>query len=129
MFGLLQKLVNMFDWKNFFLCIVAIVIWSLVLAGLLAVVNLAGCKTYEPTVWNDKLPPECNMTLNTYKLYYSTADKSATVPASDYCYKKLHRIYCQEEVYGLDKDNRPNPVDYGNPVKYRDYSQCLTEVR
>lgn len=88
-----------------------------------------GCKTFEPTVWEDKLPPECNMSLNTYKLYYNTSDKSATVPSSDFCFKVLQKLRCQEEVYGLDNNGKLNPVDYNNPGKYRDYVQCKEEIK
>jgi hypothetical protein len=82
-----------------------------------------GCKTYEPVPWNDKLTPQCNMTLNTYKLYYSAGDKSATVPDAIYCYKSLHREECRKEVYG------EKAVDYNDPVKYRNYTQCLAELK
>jgi hypothetical protein len=129
MFAVIMKFVNLFDWKKIFLILLSIMIGVFVLAGLMAVANITGCKTYEPVTWNDKLPPDCNMTLNTYKLYYGSTDKSATVPDATYCYKKLHRLFCQEEIYGRDKDGKILPVDYDNAKKFRDYTQCKDEIR
>lgn len=109
--------------------LIIMVIWLLIVAGVFSIINLSGCKTFEPTVWNDQLPPECNMSLNTYKLYYGSADKSAAVPSSDFCYKVLQRLRCQCEVFGVDKEGKPLPVDYNNASKYRDYAQCRDEIR
>ncbi len=86
------------------------------------------CQTFKP-IWIKELPAECNMCLNTYKIYYSTKDKSATVPAYDYCIKKLHRKSCQAEVFGVDDKGEPLSVNYDDPKLYRSYTQCLSELR
>lgn len=103
--------------------------WLLVGAFMLSS-GLIGCKTYEP-IWIKQLPPECNMSLNSYKLYYDSKDKSATVIPSDYCYKKLHRMNCQAEFFGFKDVNTGelNPVDYDNPKLFRNYSQCMSELK
>ena len=62
--------------------------------------------------------------------HLETKDKSATVPSSDFCFKKLHRLFCQGEVFGYKEDGKtPKPVDYNNPSKYRDYEQCKAELK
>lgn len=97
----------------------------------LAIVLLFGgliCCTFRP-IWIKELPPDCNMTLNTYRMYYDSKDKSGAVPAADYCYKKLHRLACQKEVFGYDENGKPNPVDYADTAKYRNYTQCLSELK
>lgn len=99
-----------------------------------AVFFLSSCtlfqKEYAPTVWEKNLPPECNMSLNAYKLYYNSNDKSATVPPSDFCFKKLHRLFCQEEVFGRNIETGIlNPVDYENNKLYRNYEQCKAELK
>lgn len=86
------------------------------------------CKSFEP-VWIKDLPPECNMSLNMMKLYYDSKDKSGAIPGTELCYKKLHRLNCQVETFGWRDDGVPNPVDYGDPKKYRDFSQCLAELK
>ncbi|PKL40758.1 MAG: hypothetical protein CVV44_03890 [Spirochaetae bacterium HGW-Spirochaetae-1] len=86
------------------------------------------CKSFDP-IWIEELPAECNMSLNAYKLYYQAKDKSATVPPSEACYKKLHRIYCQGEAFGISEDGKANPVDYQDAVKYRNYEQCRSELK
>jgi hypothetical protein len=96
---------------------------------IIVVISLVCCKTQFKPIWEDRLPAECNMTLNTYRLYYNSADKSAVMPSSDFCYKKLHRLFCQGEVYGYDEKGNPNPVDYNDSKKYRDYSQCMSELK
>ena len=108
--------INLQAFASLFMIVLLIVLICLVAL-------FAGCKTYEPVPWNDKLPPQCNMALNTYKLYYSSPDKSATVPDATYCYKALHREECRLEVYG------DAPVDYNDATKYRNYTQCLAELR
>jgi len=88
-----------------------------------------GCKTFEP-IWLDELPAECNMSLNAYRMYYQSADKSAVMPSTDFCFKKIHRLFCQEEVFGYKPDGKTlNPVDYQNPVLYRNYEQCRSELK
>jgi len=86
------------------------------------------CNTFKP-IWIEELPPECNMYLNVNKMYYSAKDKSATVPAYDYCIKKLHRKSCQAEVFGVDDKGEPLSVNYDDPKLYRSYTQCLAELR
>ena len=108
--------------KVLFICIVVIFL------TLSAPAIITGCRTYKP-VWIDELPDECNMTLNAYKIYYNTEDKSATVGLTDACLKKLHREYCRVEVFGVDLDGNPNPVDYNDVIKYRNFSQCLAEIK
>jgi len=89
--------------------------------------TVQGCKTFEP-IWVDKLPAECNMSLNAMRLYYATSDKSGTVPPVDACYRCLNRLRCQAEVFGLNDKGEPNPVIYtGN--KYRDFEQCRSELK
>lgn len=86
------------------------------------------CNTFEP-VWKDELPAECNMCLNTYKMYYSAKEKSGAVPAYDYCIKKLHRINCQAEVFGYNENGKPNPVNYDDLKAYNNFMKCLLELK
>lgn len=119
----------MFNW--FRLVRIAVLIVVIVVLVVLYIALLgAGCKTYEP-VWEPKLTAECNMALNTYKLYFESKDKSAVMPTMEYCYKSLHRRCCQEEVFGRSRDSPGmlNPVDYTDTIKYRNYSQCLNELK
>jgi hypothetical protein len=91
-------------------------------------ISLTCCMSFKP-IWKAELPAECNLCLNTYKMYYDSKDKSATVPAYDYCIKKLHRLSCQTEVFGVDDKGKPNPVLYEDAKLYRAYSQCLSELK
>ena len=86
------------------------------------------CQTFKP-IWIKELPSECNMSLNTYRMYFDSKDKSGSVPAFDYCIKKLHRQSCQAEVFGVDAIGKPNPVLYDDTKLYRNYSQCLQELK
>jgi hypothetical protein len=86
------------------------------------------CNTFKP-IWNDQLPAECNMCLNVYKMYYKTEDKSAIVPMTEACVKKLHRDNCQAEVFGVNEKGEPNPVIYDDAKLYRNYTQCLSELK
>ena len=86
------------------------------------------CTTFKP-IWIEDLPDECNMSLNTYKMYYNSKDKSGSVPSYDYCIKKLHRLSCQTEVFGIDENGKINPVLYDDAKLYRNYSQCLNELK
>ena len=108
-----------------------IIVFLFLLSIVLIMIICQGCikAEYRPTVWEDKLPPECNMALNTYKLFYDSKDKSATVPPSDYCYKVIQRNDCRAEIYGVTPEGKPGPVDYENPKLYRAYTQCLNEKR
>jgi len=69
------------------------------------------------------------MSLNAMRLYYNSKDKSATVPSLTACYKKIHRLFCQGEVFGFNKAGKPNPVNYQDSVKYRNYEQCKSELK
>lgn len=91
-------------------------------AAIVMVTILLSCKTFTP-IWIDKLPPECNMSLNAIKLYYGSTDKSGAVPSMILCYKCLARTACKKEIFG------DGPVDYNNASKIRDYNQCLTELQ
>ncbi len=86
------------------------------------------CCSFKP-IWNDKLPPECNMSLNAMQIYHKSADKSGSVPSTEACYKCLHRLRCQAEVFGVNDKGEPKPVDYGDAVKYRNYEQCRSELK
>ena len=110
------------DYKGLLIIVVSAVV------VFVSVLLFVAC-SFRPTVWEENLPAECNMTLNTYKLYYSSKDKSATVPGADFCYKKLHRLYCQEEVFGRNAYGGINAVDYNDSVRYRNYSQCMSEIK
>ena len=116
-----------FNFWRILILVFYIIIWSTLIFNVTML--FSGCKTFEP-IWDERLPAECNMSLNTYKLFYETKDKSATVPSSDYCFKKLHRLFCQGEVFGYKEDGKtPKPVDYNNSSKYRDYEQCKAELK
>jgi len=91
-------------------------------------ISLTCCMSFKP-IWIEKLPDECNMCLNTFEMYYNSKEKSGVAPAYDYCIKKLHRINCQTEVFGTDEKGKPNPVLYDDPKLYRNYSQCLAELK
>lgn len=106
-----------------------IVLTAFVIALVLTVLfALPGCKSFSP-IWLDKLPAECNMSLNAMRLHYSSADKAGTSPSLEACYKCLHRIRCQAEVFGVDDKGLPLPVDYNNASKYRNYEQCRSELK
>jgi hypothetical protein len=110
--------------KIVLLIVLAVASTVLVVAVIFA---LPGCQTFKP-IWMAELPAECNMCLNAMRLYYSSADKSGAVPAVDSCYRCLHRIRCQVEVFGIDEKGLPRPVEYAGP-KYRDYAQCRDELK
>lgn len=112
------------DWKTI---VFGLMVWLIAIA-VSTIVLLSGCKTYEP-IWVKELPPTCNMTLNTYRLYYDSNDKSATVPSSEACNKLMVKLMCQEMHFGLDANGKLNPVDYGNSEKYRAYEQCRSELK
>src|SRR4030042_5834049 len=86
------------------------------------------CNTFQP-IWQDDLPAECNMTLNVYRMYYKTEDKSAIVPMTEACVKKLHRLSCQAEIFGIDEEGKSNPVLYDDAKLYRNYNECLKELK
>ena len=116
-----------FNFWRILVLVFCIFVWSALIFSVTML--FSGCKTFEP-IWDERLPAECNMSLNTYKLFYETKDKSATVPSSDFCFKKLHRLFCQGEVFGYKEDGKtPKPVDYNNSSKYRDYEQCKAELK
>jgi hypothetical protein len=108
--------------KNLFILILIVVLLTLMS------ITLICCTTFKP-IWEKELPAECNMTLNVYKMYYKTEDKSAIVPMTEACVKKLHRQSCQAEIFGADKDGNPNPVLYDDSKLYRNYTQCLSELK
>lgn len=87
-----------------------------------------GCCSFKP-YWNDKLPEECNMTLNAMQLYYKSVDKSGSVPSIDACYRCLNRIRCQREIFGVNEKGELNPVNYNDAIKYRNYEQCRSELK
>jgi hypothetical protein len=105
-----------------------IVKWAVISCLGFLLISAFLCCSFRP-YWNDKLPAECNMSMNMLKAYYGSKDKSAVMPATDFCYKKLHRLSCQGEVFGFDEKGNPNAVDYTDAAKYRNYSQCLAELK
>jgi hypothetical protein len=108
-----------------------IIVFFFILSVLLIMILCQGCikPEYRPTVWEKNLPAECNMALNTYKLFYDSKDKSGTVPPSEYCYKVIQRNDCRAEIFGVKPDGSPASVDYENSKLYRAYTQCLSEKR
>jgi hypothetical protein len=104
------------------------IIAALIVVILIVVSSVLFCCSFRP-IWIKDIPDECNMSLNVYKMYYKTADKSAIVPITDACVKKLHRLYCQSEVFGIDESGKPRPVLYDDPKLYRNYGQCLSEIK
>ncbi len=90
--------------------------------------SFIACKTFKP-IWIDQLPSECNMTLNSIKLYYGSKDKSGAVQSIILCNKKLHRLSCREQHYGAFENGEPKPVDYENFDKYKAYNSCMNELR
>lgn len=109
--------------KKYYIIAAVLILVIFVLSGVFLC-----CNTFKP-IWIEKLPAECNMCLNTYEIYYKTKDKSATVPPYDYCIKKLHRLSCQAEVFGVDEKGNPNPVDYEDLKKLSNYTRCLSELK
>jgi hypothetical protein len=106
-----------------------IIITAIIITAIIIIaISFTCCTTFKP-IWIKELPAECNMCLNTYKIYYSTKDKSATVPAYDYCIKKLHRQSCQAEIFGIDATGKPNPVLYEDQKLYRNFNECLKELK
>jgi len=106
------------------------ILWIILIAIIagagVAIFSLAGC-SYKP-IWIKELPAVCNMSLNTYRLQYKSKDKSGTVPGTLYCFKKLHRLDCRGQHFGVDKNGKPNVVDYENFVPYKAYNSCLKEL-
>jgi len=100
----------------------------IVIVLVIMAISLICCMSFKP-IWKDELPAECNMCLNTFKMYYESKDKSATVPAYDYCIKKLHRLSCQGEVFGTDDKGNPLPVEYDDLKKLSNYTRCLSELK
>jgi hypothetical protein len=83
------------------------------------------CNTFKP-IWNDKLPAECNMSLNLYRTYYKADDKSGTVTMSTACIHKLRRLECQELIFGKD-ENGKILFDIEDKNKLTEYYRCLSE--
>ncbi len=105
------------------------IILVIVLIGAgVGVFTMAGCRTFEP-IWIDELPPICNMNLNTYRMHYNSKDKSGAVPSSIFCFKKLHRLDCREQHYGIDENGKVKVVDYENFDRYKAYNSCLNELK
>ncbi len=104
------------------------IILAVVIMLIVIVLCIVVCCSYRP-IWKSELPAECNMTLNMYKMYYDVKDKSAIIPPTDICYKKLQRLSCQAEIFGINNDGNPNPVNYDDPKLYRNYTQCLSELK
>lgn len=112
----------MTDFKN--------IIIGVVIFALLVLLNLSlymGCKTFKPT-WESKLPTICNMSLNEMQLFYASKDKSGAMAGAGMCYKILIRTICQAETFGIDDKGNPNPVNYDDAKKFRNYSQCMKEL-
>lgn len=87
----------------------------------------SGCQTFKPT-WEPKLPAICNMSLNEMQLFYASKDKSGAMAGAGMCYKILIRTICQAETFGIDEKGNPNPVNYDDAKKFRNYSQCMKEL-
>ncbi|MCK9282591.1 MAG: hypothetical protein M0P71_18395 [Melioribacteraceae bacterium] len=86
------------------------------------------CQTYKP-IWIKDIPIEYNMILNTNKMYFDSKDKSGAMPQIELYIKRLHRMECQAEVFGTNEKGLPNPVNYDDSKLYRNYSQCLQELK
>lgn len=83
---------------------------------------LTSC-TFSP-VRIDGLEEECNLAYSAMRLIDGkTVDKSLAIIPIERCSAVLQRKRCKAEVYGI------NPVDYNDPKKYRDYSECLKEMK
>ena len=63
-----------------------------------------------------------NMVYNVMSFDSESESKVLAGKAIDYYYKYLHRKKCIEENF---KDNK---INYNSP-RYRDYSQCLAELK
>jgi len=82
----------------------------------------AGC-SFSP-VRIDGLPEECNLAYSAMRLVDGkTVDKSLAMVPMERCAAVLQRERCKSEVYGS------GPVDYNDAKKYRDYSECLKELK
>lgn len=93
--------------------------------------SLVSCNTFRP-VWIKELPPECNMALNAFKMYYDSKDKSGSVIPVERCYACLKKLRCQAMVYGADSNGRPRPITYRSAdaemqKKYESYKECLAD--
>ena len=113
---------NLYKIIAYAIFVLAIMI-SVVAVGMI----LPGCRTFKP-IWVEKLPAECNMSLNAMSLYYVSADKSGVMPSLAACERCLNRMRCQVEVFGVSEKGEPNPVIYTG-TKYRDYEQCRSELK
>ncbi len=90
---------------------------------LLMVHILSGC-AFRP-VQIEGIPQECNMAYSAMRLTDGkNIDKSIAVIPMERCAAVLMRDRCRNEVYGKDA-----PVDYRDASKYRDYTQCMSELK
>lgn len=79
--------------------------------------------TFKP-VRIDGLPEECNLAYSAMRLVDGkTVDKSLAMVPMERCSAVLQRERCRKEIYG------DNGVDYNDLKKYRDYSECLKELK
>ena len=101
--------------------IVILIILVLVFIG-------GGCMSFD-LIWEDRLPPECNMSINMLNMYYKSDEKSAVAVPMDYCFKCLRRIRCQGEVFGFDENGNPNPVDYNDLNKLNNFNRCMEQLQ
>ena len=105
------------------LAIILLVI-ALVILGAISIAILPGCSTFKP-IWIEGIPAECNMSLNVIRAYYSSAEKSGTVPAMDACLSRLKMNECHEEVFGRDDKGKLKRVEHENDKKMTYFTNCL----
>jgi hypothetical protein len=93
----------------------------------LLVCNLCCCG-FRPYT-NKDMTPEYNMAINAMKLADSTKNTSIAVEPMKNYYSSLNRDKCRKEIFGVDEKGNINPVDYNDAKKYRDYNECLKELK
>lgn len=86
------------------------------------------CNTFKPK-WRNDLPSICNIAREDKQFYYKSEEKSGSVPGMEYCFKCLQRDQCRKEVFGVDKEGNPLPVDYTDKEKLIYFNNCLNELK
>lgn len=95
---------------------------------IIAIVFFLGCCGYRP-YYNKDASAEYNMAINAMKLADATKNTSIAVDPMKFYYSSLNRDKCRKEIFGADKEGNINPVDYSDAKKYRDYNECLKELK
>jgi len=105
--------------------------WMIVLIILLGLAIIAGnliCCSFSP-IWIKELSPEMNIAFNIDNANRKNSDKTAVNNAYNKVFESIRRTQCQKEIFGIDEKGNALPVQYDDPKLYRNYQECLKELK